>query len=1064
MFISNFAIDRPVVTTVTMLTLVIFGLFSLFKLEVDEFPDIAAPVVFVAIPYPGASPSQVEQEIVTKIEDAIGSIAGIDEIRSTSTDGFGQITAMFEFGIAPERASQEVRDAISGVRGELPVEMLEPIIRKFDPADQPIVSLVISSTTMSPGDLTSLADPGVTGELRSLSGVAEVTVAGGIEREIAVNLRPLDMAANGVSVAQVTQALQAQNLAAPVGRLNAQLQESSIRLRGRVETLQEFNNIIVANRGAQLVRLGQIADIRDTTAEARSFALLNEKPSVGIDVKKTKESSTTEVADGVLAAIAEIQKTLPAGVQLSVVKNAGERVASSVKNVQSMLVEGALLTVLVVFLFLISWRSTIITGLALPVSVLAAFIAVYAFGFTLNTMSLLGLSLAIGILIDDAIVVRENIVRHVEMGHDHLTASRIGTSEIGLAVAATTFSIVAVFVPVGFMPGMAGQWFRPFALTIACAVLVSLFVSFSLDPMLSAYWPDPHHEKPPRWQKPFIKFNNWFDRQAEKYRGVIAWALDHRWLMLLLTVLSFVGAIALQMFLGGSGFAPNSDRSEVTLTFETPPGSSLQYSVMKADELATKIRSHKEVAYTYTVVGSASGTGAVDMGSIYVKLIPKKEREISQDALAQIIRNEIAEIGGITTALASGGFGGNQKQIELQIRGTNEQDMALAANMIADEVRKVEGAADVGLSTRGEKPEVQVELNRPLIGSLGITTAQVAQSLRPAFAGVDVGDWVDPSGKTRDVTVRLASTARENVNDLAQLPLILPGVTTTTATGAPGAPRTVPLGQVAAITQGVGPAQIDHLDRDRVITIGANPQGRDLGGVSQDINTRVAALQLPPSVVLTQGGQVKNQTEVFVNMFAAIMLAVLLMYLILVMQFGSFIDPIPILISLPLSLIGVVLALLVTGDTLNIMSMIGIMLLMGIVAKNAILLIDFAKVNHEKGMPLREALIEAGAVRLRPIVMTTVALIAGMIPVAIGAGEGADFRAPLGRAVIGGTITSTILTLLVIPTFYEIFTEARDKFMRRVKRGQIKKAGIVAPGGAILHEEPSPNTEIREGK
>lgn len=1059
MFISDFAIDKPVVTTVAMLTLVIFGLFALMNLEVDEFPDIAAPVIFVAVPYPGASPSQVEQEVVNKIEDAIGSIAGVDEIRSTSTDGFGQITVMFEFSVPPDRASQDIRDAISGIRGELPTEMEEPIIRKFDPADLPIVSLVVSSKTMGPGDLTSIADPGVTRELRAISGVAEVTVAGGVEREISVNLRPIDMASNGVSVSQVVQALVAQNLAAPVGRINAELQESSIRLRGRIETLDEFNNVIVASHGAQLVRLGQIADVRDTSAEARSFALLNDRPSVGIDVKKTKESSTTQVADEVLAAIAEIQKTLPPGVELSVVKNAGERVSSSVKNVQSMLVEGALLTVLVVFLFLISWRSTIITGLALPVSVLAAFIAIYAFGFTLNTMSLLGLSLAIGILIDDAIVVRENIVRHVEMGQDHVTASRKGTSEIGLAVTATTFSIVAVFVPVGFMEGIAGQWFKPFALTIACAVLVSLFVSFSLDPMLSAYWPDPHHDKPPRWQKYFIKFNNWFDKKAEGYRGVIAWALDHRWSMVALTILSFVGALFLQGTFGGFGFAPVSDRSEITIQFETPPGSSLEYSRLKAEELAAKIRVHKEVAYTYTVIGSASGTGAVDIGSIYVKLTPKKQREVSQDKLGQTIRGEITKVGGITTSLSEGGFGGNQKQIEIQIRGSNEQDMATAANMVFDVVRTVPGAADVALSTRGDKPEVQVDLNRPLIGSLGLTTAQVAQSLRPAFAGVDVGDWVDPSGKTRDVTVRLVPAARETQSDLAQLPLIVPATM-----GGTAAPRTVPLGQVASIKPGVGPAQIDHLDRDRVISIGANPQGRDLGSVSQEINTKVAALQLPPSVVLTQGGQVKNQNEVFVSMFAAIMLAILLMYLILVMQFGSFIDPIPILISLPLSLIGVVIALLVTGDTLNIMSMIGIMLLMGIVAKNAILLIDFAKVNHEKGMPLREALIEAGSVRLRPIIMTTVALIAGMIPVAIGAGEGADFRAPLGRAVIGGTITSTVLTLLVIPTIYEIFTELRDGLLRRVKRGHIKKAGVVVPGGAILHEEPSSNLESKEGK
>jgi len=1056
MFISNFAIDRPIVTTVTMLTLVIFGLFALLNLEVDEFPDIAAPIIFVAVPYPGASPGQVEQEVVSKMEDAIGSIAGVTEIRSTSSDGFGQITVQFEFSKKPEQASQDIRDAISGIRGELPTEMLEPIIRRFDPADQPIVSLVLSSKTMKPGDLTSLADPGVTKDLRAIQGVADVTVAGGVEREISVNLRPLDMAANGVSVAQVAQALQAQNLAAPVGRLNEPLQESSIRLRGRLETVAEFNNLVVSNRGVQLIRLGQIADVRDTTAEARSFAMLNDRPAVGIDVKKTKESSTTQVADAVLEAITNIQKNLPAGVELSVVRNAGERVSNSVSNVQDTLMEGAFLTVLVVFLFLVSWRSTVITGLALPVSTIAAFIAIYAFGFTLNTMSLLGLSLAIGILIDDAIVVRENIVRHVEMGEDHLTASRTGTSEIGLAVTATTFSIVAVFVPVAFMKGIAGQWFQPFALTIACAVLVSLFVSFSLDPMLSAYWPDPHRAIPPRWQKPFLKFNTWFDKQALKYRKIIAWALDHRWSMILIAAASFFGAIALQVVAGGAGFAPTSDRSEITLTLETPPGSSLEYSLIKAEEVASVIRAHKkEVAYTYTTIGSSSGTGAVDVGSIYVKLVPKKDRSISQDDLGQILRAELQKINGVTTSVSSGGFGGNQKQIELQVRSSNANDMTAAANTILNEVKQVPGAADVALSTRGEKPEVQVELNRPLIGSLGLTAAQVAQSLRPAFAGVDVGDWVDPSGETRDVTVRLIPEARERQSDLAQLPLIVQSSVGQASAGTPTAPRTIPLGQVARITKGVGPAQIDHLNRERFIAVGANAQGRSLGEVSNDINTRVAKLHLPPSVVLSQGGQVKNQSEVFVSIFGAILLAVLLMYLILVMQFGSFLDPIAILISLPLSLIGVVLALIVTHDTLNIMSLIGIMLLMGVVAKNAILLVDFAKANHKNGMPLREALIEAGYVRLRPIIMTTVALIAGMIPVALGLGEGADFRAPLGRAVIGGTITSTLLTLLVIPTIYEIMSEFREKIGRRFKKIVVKDSGDGSTTMKEIRSEPT---------
>jgi HAE1 family hydrophobic/amphiphilic exporter-1 len=1047
MTISDFAIKRPIVTVVVMLTLVIFGIFALLSLDVDEFPDLTNPVVFVSVPYPGASPSQVEQEVVERMEEAFSGLSGIDEIRSTSLDGFATITVQFVFGKDPDQAAQDVRDAISGIRNDLPAEMKEPVLRKFDPDDLPIVSMVLASDTKATPELTLLADPGITRVLRGINGVAQVNVVGGADREISVDVRPADMAASGVTVAQVLAAVQAQNLAAPVGQVEGRLTEQAIRLQGRLEGPEDFAKLVVGGHGSQLIRLGQVADVRDGTTEQRTLALFNGQLAVGIDVTKSKGASTTKVADAVKAAIQKIQPTLPPGVKLSVVRDAGERVHQSVRNVEEALIEGALLTVLVVFLFLNSWRSTVITGLALPVSVLSSFIAVWACGFTLNTMSLLGLSLAIGILIDDAIVVRENIVRHVEMGKDHVEAAHAGTNEIAMAVTATTFSIVAVFAPVAFMQGVAGQWFKPFALTIACAVLVSLFVSFSLDPMLSAYWPDPQleaHERKNAVARALDRFNQWFDRQADRYKTVIAWALDHRLAILGIVAVSFFGAIALQVFFGGGGFIPDSDRSEINLSLETPPGSNLNYTAIKAREISYIARAHPQVAYTYTSIGSSTGSGDVDTGSLYIKLVPKKSRNVSQQELARRIRLEAQRIGGATVALSQGGPGGNQKQIQVQLRGQDMPTLTRAALAIEAEMRKVKGATDIDLSTRGDRPELEVQLNRGLAGTLGLNVAEVAQSLRPAFAGVKAGDWIDPLGKTRDVTVRLAPEARTNVTDIEQLPLVVaPGGGMAAAaqagasgsaggSGAPsaasgGAPTLIPLGQVATVVRSTGPAQIDHLDRDKVVTVGANVEGRSLSEVTRDLNKRTAHLRLPPGVTLSQGGDVKNENDVFTKIFAALALAVLMMYLILVVQFGSFLDPLAILLSLPLSLVGVVLMLLITGDTLNLMSLIGVILLMGIVAKNAILLIDFAKWNHEEGMPLRDALIEAGRVRLRPILMTTVALIAGMIPVALGAGEGADFRAPLGRAVIGGTITSTLLTLLVIPTIYEIMVEGREK-------------------------------------
>ncbi|MBP1604868.1 MAG: mdtC 3 [Acidobacteria bacterium] len=521
MYISDLAIRRPVVTVVAMLALVVFGLFALFALKTDEFPDVSPPIVSVTIPYPGASPDTVEREVIDPIEEAISAISGVDRITSSSLDSFGVMTVEFVFAKDLQEASQDIRDAISQIRADLPPEMEEPILARFDPNDFPIVQLALASRTLGGGELTRIADPGLTRALRSVPGVAEVRVVGGVERELTVELDPRALRTAGVSVGEVVQALQTQNLAAPVGRLNRPLEERTVRLRGRLDRPADFERLVVAQRNGRLIRLGDIATAKDGTEEPRSAAFYNGQEAVGIEIIKADGFSTTDVSARVGARVAQLRTTLPAEVELLVASDAGPRVANSVADVEAALIEGAVLTVLVVFLFLNSWRSTVITGLALPVSVLASFIAVWMFGFTLNTMSLLGLSLAIGILIDDAIVVRENIVRHVEMGKDHLTASREGTSEIGLAVAATTLSIVVVFIPIAFIGGLGGQWFKPFALTIACSVLVSLFVSFSLDPMLSAYWPDPHVPLERRaWLSRILaRFNAWFDRQAEGYNS-----------------------------------------------------------------------------------------------------------------------------------------------------------------------------------------------------------------------------------------------------------------------------------------------------------------------------------------------------------------------------------------------------------------------------------------------------------------------------------------------------------------------------------------------------------------
>ena len=1029
MFISDTAIKKPTLTIVAMMILVVFGLVALLQLDTDEYPEIDAPIVVVAIPYPGASPDVVEREVIDPIEEEISGISGIDRMQSNSFDGYANIMIEFVFAKDPRVATQEIRDKISAIRNDLPPEMEEPILTQFDPADRPIMSLTLSSPGLTSAELTRMVDPDITRRLRAIPGVASVNLKGAVERELVVEIHPRAMQASGVSVGQLVQALQTQNLASPVGRLEGKLDERTIRLKGRLDSPEDFKQLTVLQSEGRIVRLGDVADVRDATEEPRSFAAYNDEKAVGIDVLKSSGFSTTGVADEIRRRVAEIQSTLPAGVALRVVVDAGTRVDNSVMSVEEALLEGAALTVAVVFLFLNSWRSTVITGLALPVSVLASFVAVWAFGFTLNTMSLLGLSLAIGILIDDAIVVRENIVRHVEMGKTHYQASFSGTDEIGLAVTATTLSIVVVFIPIAFLGDVAGQWFKPFALTIACSVLVSLFVSFSLDPMLSAYWPDPHAPLEQRWwlSRLLGRFNLWFDRRAEGYKRVIAWALDHRFAMVGLAVATFVAALALPaMGLVGAGFVPEMDNSEFRIDIETPAGSNLDYTRVKAEEITRLVQVRPEVLYTYSAIGGQGD--AVDEGIIYVKLKPKHERTRIQSAIVNDIRRDVQQkLVGVTASISTG-FNPGEKQIQLQLHGTDAGELTRLAQQVASELGKVPGAVDIGLSTKGQKPELDVQLDRGLAGSLGVTVGQVAQALRPAFAGIDVGDWIDPSGETRDVTIRLAPESRTVVADLESLPLPV---------GNGNSSASIPLGQVARVTPSIGPARIDHLDRERVINVEANTENRALSEVIGDLMKRVEQnVKFPPGYGLSQGGETRDQQRIFQQIFVAIGVAIMLMYFVLVVQFGSFLEPLSIMLSLPLSLIGVMLALLLTRDTLNIMSMIGVILLVGIVAKNAILLIDFAKWSEEAGMTRRDALIQAGRVRLRPILMTTFALVAGMVPVALGRGEGGDFRAPLGVTVIGGVVTSTLLTLLVIPTVYEILADSRDWLAAKLWRSK----------------------------
>ena len=1016
MFLSNFSVKKPVVTIVILMMLMAVGLLALTKLKVNEIPDVEMPLLAIDITYPGASPDAVEREVLNRVEKALQSVNGIKELRGTAFEGNANILVFFEFKKNMVEATDEVRNAIGRIRYKLPTEIREPVILRINPTAQPIMQLALSSRSQSHAEISRIAEDQIADKFRGVQGVAQVNVNGALRRELSVLLHAQKLREVNLSVTEVVNALRTQNATAPVGKIRGSLENQSIRLLGRIETPAEFNQIVIKRSGNDLIRLGQVATVTDGFADLNSLSVRNGQPNVGLAITRSRDASTVSVANQIRSMVADINKSLPEGTQIDITQDGGTEAQNSLNNVVHALVFGAGLTIFVVYFFLNSWRSTLITALSLPTSVIASFIAVWLCGFTLNFMSLLGLSLAIGVLIDDAIVVRENIVRHMERGFDRRTAALNGTAEIGLAVAATTFSIVAVFIPVGFMPGVSGEWFRPFGLTVVASVLVSLLISFTLDPMLSAYWGDPpnHHLQPKTGLSLKLKqFNDWFDHQADRYGNVIAWALHHRRWMIAFAIVSFFAAIFLQFKFGGSSFLPKEDGNTLAVDVRSPASSNLEYSRLKLEAAAVMARTLPETKATNSYVNPTGGRIYVDIGK-------STQRQRSAQDIAIELRHRISQLVGAEYTVLDDLSNGASKPVQIRFSGTDSRKLLAITSDFMAQLRQVPGAVDVGLSQQDPQNELQIELDRGLANTLGISVTDTANALRVAFAGIEVGDWVDPTGEARDVAIRLAPEDRMNVSHIERLPITVSGMNTV-----------VPLSQIAKVSMGKAPSKIEHFDGKRTIGVSANVQGRSSGEVTADALKLAKSINFPEGYGIELDGASKDQKEVFTEMGIALISGIGLMYFILVMQFSSFTAPLAVMFSLPLSLIGVVLALLLTGSTLNLMSLIGVIMLMGLVAKNAILLLDAARSLEEQGIEREEALMTAGRKRLRPIIMTTFALIAGMLPVAIGVGEGGEFYRPMAVAIIGGTITSTILTLLVIPSFYDSIELTREAWGRR---------------------------------
>jgi hydrophobic/amphiphilic exporter-1 (mainly G- bacteria), HAE1 family len=1056
MWFTRVSIHNPVFAAMMMLALVVLGGFSIQRLQVDQFPDIDLPVVVVQTDYPGASPETVEAEVTKKVEEAVNSIAGIDQLSSRSYEGTSVVIVQFALTRKADDAAQDVRDKVALVKPLLRKEVKEPRVLRFDPSSAPIFSLAVRNKTDAKNprslvQLSTIADQVVRKRLENVPGVGTVTLAGNVQREIQIFLNPKALEANGITADQVVNVLRNENVELPAGALKSESSEQIVQIKGRVARPEDFSRLIVGRTAAQPVYLSQVARVVDSQEDISSLALLNGERVLMMSIIKAQGENTIAVVDGLKKAMTDLQPVLDAqfpGLELQTVRDASYPIRSAVKNVQRTMIEGAVLTILIVFLFLNSWRSTVITGLTLPIALIGTFLFIYAAGFTINMITLLALSLCVGLLIDDAIVVRENIVRHAQMGKSAYDASMDGTKEIGLAVLATTLSIVAVFLPVGFMGGIIGRFFHSFGLTVVAAILISMFVSFTLDPMLSSIWHDPdahkpHGTKPPNtlWGKTGGRVLYWFDRGTDKfahgYADLLGWSLKHKGITLLLALATFVASFPIASFLG-SEFVPQADFGETYVSFYTPPGTSLAITEAKTQQVETKLRAMKDVKYTLSTVGGTTGANYV---SIYVKLIDKKERTLSQVQMTQPLREQLNSIAGITvTSIGLTDPVGGEKTLSLSIQGSDLDTLSKLNLELQSKIKTLPGLVDLDSSSKPNKPIVSVELKRDIASDQGVNVNWAAQTLRYLIDGDSSTLWRAPDDQTYNVRVRLAPEARDNAGELGNMTL------PTGQFNADGSAKTVTLRQIADIKTGLGANQINRKDLNREIYISANVFGRSSGEVSADVKKVLDGMNFPPGYRYKFGGSTKNMSESAGYAGAALALAIIFIYMVLASQFNSLLQPIAIMSSLPLTLIGVVLALLMFKSSISMFAIIGFVMLMGLVTKNAILLIDFANRARKgqvseggsQGLALsrEDALIAAARIRLRPILMTTLAMVFGMVPLAFGLSEGSEQRAPMGQAVIGGVITSSILTLVVVPVIYCYLDSFGTWFIRRVlKRG-----------------------------
>jgi HAE1 family hydrophobic/amphiphilic exporter-1 len=1027
MWLADTSVKRPVFATMAIMALVVIGVVSYPEIGVDLFPKVDFPIVTVTTHLNGASPEVIDVDITDKIEGAVNTINGVKSITSSSTAGDSRVTIEFVLDRNIDLAAQDVREKVALIRDKLPVDIDEPRIAKVDPDAAAVLFLNLSGQK-TVKELSTYVDEVLKEQLQRINGVGDVLLWGLRLRQIRVWLDADKLRAYGIAATDVMGALKRQNVELPGGRIESLSKEYMVMVKGEFANISEINDLVVAYDKGAPVRLRNIGKAEDGMEEKRSLVRYNGIPAVAMGVQKQSGTNTVAVANLVKAEIEKIRKTLPPGISLNIAMDQSVFIQRSIDEVQKHLILGSIFAVLAVLLFLRNFRTTLISAVALPVSIIATFALIRAFGFTFNNMTMLALTLSVGLLIDDAIIVIENIYRHVEEGMAPREASTFATAEIGLAVMATTFAIVAIFLPVAFMKGIIGRFFLQFALTVVFSVLVSLLVSFTLTPMLASIFLKriEHrrgHSGTDTAVKPRGRFADWFERGYNKieegYRPLLAFSLRHRGVMLIGALILFVGSLYLTTFIGKE-FIPPEDQGQFLVRLEAP----IDYSIEKADELfqpAEKIlRETPEISAVYYRLGLG---GAVNRAVMMTRLVPKAERKKSQEQLKKEIRNKLRKFPGLKVSAEDVSLiGGGQRQVPIQysIRGRDLAELQTYAKQIAGEFSKLPGIVDVDTSLEMGKPELKVFIDRDKAADLGVDVASIAEAVNLLISGeTEVTKYKDESrGKRYDLRIRLNPEERTNPDDLSRLYV-------RSRDG-----RLVELRNLVRIQEGGGPSVINRVDRQRSISLFAGLEGKPLGQAVEELNG-IASKILPADYLPKYQGTAETMGESFKYLMFALILGVIMAYMVLAAQFESFVHPFTVLLAMPLSFIGAFSALLITGNTLNIFSFIGLILLMGLVKKNAILLVDYTNVLRGRGVPRREAILQAGPVRLRPILMTTFAMVFGMLPVAFGVGEGSETRSPMGIAVIGGLLTSLFLTLVVVPAAYDLFDDWQGIFKRR---------------------------------